>query len=40
MTDADNQGDLLAGLKLPRTAARILNFAHEIQDTKPERPER
>ena len=39
MTDENDQGDLLAGLKLPRTAARILKFAHEIQDTRPERPD-
>ena len=39
MTDAGGQGDLLAGLKLPRTTARILKFAHEIQDTRPERPD-
>ena len=30
MTDENDQGDLLAGLKLPRTVARILKFAHEI----------
>lgn len=39
MTDPSDQGDLLTGLKLPRTTARILKFAHEIQDTRPERPD-
>jgi len=39
MTEVSDQGDLLPGLKLPRTTARILKFAHEIQDARPERPD-
>ena len=39
MTAGDNQGDLLAGLTLPRSAARILRLAHEIQEVRPERPD-
>jgi hypothetical protein len=39
VADPDDQGNLLSGLKLPRTTARILKFAYEIQDTKPERPD-
>jgi hypothetical protein len=39
MSDVGDHGDLLDGLKLPRTTARILKFAHEIQDSKPERPD-
>src|SRR4051794_1441624 len=39
MTGENDQGDLLAGLAVPRPAARILQFPHEIQDTRPERPD-
>lgn len=39
MTAEANQGDLLAGLTLPRSAARILRLAHEIQEVRPERPD-
>lgn len=38
MTD-DTQGDLLAGMKVPATTARILKFASEIADVKTERPD-
>ncbi len=35
----DVQGDLLAGVKMPVTSARILKFAGAIADAQPERPD-